>query len=114
MAEEIKSEIVKGDGRSSWGVIHEEFAKYEKEGWCFRRHETSFEAWQKMTGDSELRFWKARGVYRGYTPLGYMVCGHSRRRWGDGVKVLDRWHVVKVGTAFTPVYRKLDEVLASH
>lgn len=111
MAEEIKTEINNGGGYS---IIHEEFAGRECDAKCFRRHEITLFQWQNMTSRDEIHFWRARGVSREYTDLGYMVVGYSRRRWGDGVKVLDRWHVVKVGTAFTPVYRKLDEVLASH
>ena len=114
MNAEIIKETVKGDGCSSWGIIHEEFVKYEREAWCFRRHEITFEGWKNATSPDTLRFFKSRGVTRAYTALGYMVVGDSVRRWGDGVKVLNRWHVVKVGTEFVPVDRGMDEVLASH
>ena len=104
-------EKVKGNGNSNWGIIHEEFVKYEKPNWCFRRHEITREQWEKMTSRDELRFWKARGVTRTYTEFGYGVVGHSRRRWGDGLKVLDRWHIVKVGTEYEPIDKDIDTLV---
>lgn len=103
-------EKVKGNGNSEWGIIHEEFVKYEKPNWCFRRHEITREQWEKMTSRDELRFWKARGMTRNYTAFGYGVIGHSRRRWGDNLKVLDRWHIVKVGTEYEPIDKSIDKV----
>jgi hypothetical protein len=103
-----RTNINNGGGYS---IIHEEYVERERESRCFRRHEITLEAWRNMTERNEMRFWKARGVRREYTELGYMVVGYSRRRWGDGVKVLDRWHVVKVGMEFVPVDCKLDEIL---
>ena len=103
---------VVGD-ETGYGIIHEEFAKYEKDAWCFRRHEITPEQWRTMTGENELRFWKARGVSRAYTEFGFLVVGHSRRRWGDGLKVLDRWHVVKAGTEYTPVSVDIDKLISA-
>jgi hypothetical protein len=103
-------EKVKGNGNSEWGIIYEEFVKYEKPNWCFKRHEITREQWEKMTSRDELRFWKARGVTRNYTALGYGVIGHSLRRWGDNLKVLDRWNIVKVGTEYEPIDKSIDEV----
>lgn len=104
-------ERTKIDNGGGYSIIHEEFAGRERESKCFKRHEITLDAWRNMTGTEELRFWRARGVSREYTDLGYMVVGYSRRRWGDNAKVLDRWHVVKVGTEFEPVSKRLDDVL---
>lgn len=102
-------ERTKIDNGGGYSIIHEEFAGRECEKRCFRRHEITLFAWQNMTAKDELHFWRARGVRREYTDLGYMVVAHSRRRWGDGLKVLDRWHVVKVGTEYAPVSRRIEE-----
>ncbi len=104
-------ERVKIDNGGGYGIIHEEFVERETAGRCFRRHEITLFQWRNMTEKSELHFWRARGVRREYTDLGYMVVGHSRRRWGDNVKVLDRFHVVKVGTEFEPIFKQMDEIL---
>ena len=103
-------ERTKIDNGGGYSIIHEEFAGRESGKRCFRRHEITLFQWRNMTGKDELRFWRARGVSREYCFFGYMVFGHSRRRWGDDLKVLDRWHVVKVGTEFDPICRKIDEV----
>lgn len=103
-------ECTKIDNGGGYSIIHEEFAGRESVKRCFRRHEITLFQWRNMTGKDELHFWRARGVIREYTDLGYMVVGHSRRRWGDNLKVLDRWHVVKVGTAYEPICLKIDEV----
>ena len=106
----MKKEVKKVVGDyTGYGVIHEEYAKYERENWCFRRHEISTDHWKKMTSSDELRFWKARGVTRAYTPVAYGVIGHSRRRWGDNLKVLDRFHIVKAGTEYTAVQGNVDD-----
>ena len=104
-------EKVKGNANSEYGIIHEEYIKYEKPNWCFRRHEITREQWEQMTSRDDLRFWQARGVTRAYTSLGYGVIGHSRRRWGDKLKVLDRWHIVKVGTEYEPIYKDMDSLI---
>lgn len=104
-------EKIKGNGNSEWGIIHEEYVKYEKLKYCFKRHEITREQWEKMTSRDELRFWKARGVTRNYTVFGYGVIGHSRRRWGDELKVLDRWHIVKVGTEYEPINKDMDSLI---
>ena len=41
-------EKVKGNANSEYGIIHEEFVKYEKPNWCFRRHEITREQWEQM------------------------------------------------------------------
>lgn len=98
------------DNGCGYSIIHEEFAGRECASRCFRRHEITLTAWQNMTGKEEIHFWRARGVSREYTALGYMVVGYSRRRWGDRLKVLDRWHVVKVGTEYEPKSGSLDKL----
>jgi len=103
-------ERTKIDNGGGYSIIHEKYIERERESKCFRRHEITLDAWRNMTGKDEIRFWRARGVSREYTDLGYMVVGYSRRRWGDGLKVLDRWHVVKTGTEYEPIERKLDNV----
>ena len=107
--ETAKATIIGDD--TGYGVIHEEYVNREAERNCFRRHEITVECWRKMTGRDELRFWKARGICRTYTSIGFCVVGISRRRWGDNVKVLDRWHVVKAGTFYTPVERDMDDII---
>lgn len=104
-------EKVKGNGKSEYGIIHEEFVKYEKPKWCFKRHEISREKWEIMTSDSDIHFWKARGVTRNYTAFGYRVIGYSRRRWGDNLKILDRWHIVTVGTEYEPINKGIDSLI---
>ena len=96
------------DNGCGYSVIHEEFMDREHETKCFRRHEVTLFQWQNMTSSDTLRFWRARGVSREYTELGHMVVGYSRR-WGDGLKVLDRWHVVRVGTAYEPISRRIED-----
>lgn len=103
-------ERTKIDNGGGYSIIHEEFAGRESENRCFRMQEITLSQWRNMTSDETLRFWRARGVSREYTAIGYMVVGYSRRRWGDGLKILDRWHVVKVGTAYKPICLKIDEV----
>lgn len=74
-------DCTKIDNGGGYSIIHEEFAGRECASKCFR-----------------------------YTALGYMVVGYSRRRWGDRLKVLDRWHVVKVGTEYEPKSGSLDKL----
>ena len=107
MTKETKT--VKGDA-TGYGIIHAEYIGRESESRCFRRHEITLEHWKKMTSDDELRFWKARGITRGYTPIAYGVIGHSRRRWGDNAKILDRFSVVKSGTEYTAVNGSADDL----
>lgn len=109
----MKREMKKASGNDggAWAIIHEEFVKYEREAWCFRRHEIDLWTWRNMTDKDTLRMFKARGVTRTYTEFGYMVVGHSRRRWGDNMKVIDRWHVVKAGTEYAAVDGSIDELL---
>ena len=109
MSEKTK---VKGD-HTGYGVIHEEYAGRVSENHCFRRHEITPEQWRKMTAPDELRFWKARGVQRTYTAIGYGVYSHSRRRWGDNLKVIDHFSVVKAGTEYTPVRIDIDEAASA-
>lgn len=105
------TEAVKGDA-TGYGIIHEEYVEREAESRCFKRHEISVEQWRKMTSPEEMRFWKARGVIRTYTQFGYMVIGHSRRRWGDNLKVLDRFHIAKKGTKYIAIDKDIDEMAA--
>lgn len=109
MKTEKATQKVIGDN-TGYGVIHEEYVERETESRCFKRHEISIAQWCKMTAKDELRFWKARGIIRGYTNFGYMVVGHSRRRWGDNLKVLDRFYPVKSGQEFTPVDVDIDSI----
>ena len=105
----MNSKKLKGDAMG-WGIIHEEYAKSVNEKRCFRRHEITPEHWQKMTSDSELRFWKASGIQRNYTAFGYGVIRHCRR-WVDGTKVIDLFVVTKSGTPYEEIHRKIEEVL---
>ena len=107
---EVNAKVI-GDA-SGYGVIHEEYVEREAASRCFKRHEISVKQWRKMTDAAELRWWKARGIIREYTAYGYMVVGHSRRRWGDNLKVLDRFHIVKAGKEYQPVQRDINSVAA--
>lgn len=98
----MKTEI---DNWHGYSIIHEEYMRSTAKCNCVRRQEISKKEWETMTSEDTLRFFKARGVEREYTPLGYGVTRHSRRRWGDEMKFIDLWHVVPVGTEYEQVDR---------
>ena len=84
-------------------VVHEEYVNRVAKCNLVRREVISYAEWENMTREGEMRWWRCRGVQRSYFSCGYQVCGYSRRRWGDGLKVIDRWYEV-------PDAREVEEV----
>ena len=75
-------------------IIHEEYIGRVAEKNLVKRHIVTEDAYRTMTSDGWNRVFKAR-EYREYTFLGYAPVRCVRRRWGDNVKVIDLWHIVK-------------------
>ena len=96
--------------RDGYGIIHEEYAERVNEKQCFRRHEIPEEHWRKMTSAEELKWWGATNIQKETTALGVGVVKHTRYRWGDNLKVIDRFKVVKAGTEYKEVDKKIEEV----
>ncbi len=100
---------IKGD-ESGYGIIHEKFVEREQPNRCFYRQEITKREWEQMTSPGDMRWWGARGQIYAHTELAHGIIGYSRRRWGDNLKIIDRWHVVKAGTKFEPIDKEIDEV----
>ena len=72
--------------------------------------EITEEHWLKITSAEELKWWKATDIRWQTTALGVGVVKHTRYRWGDNLKVIDRFKVVKAGTEYKEVDKKIEEV----
>lgn len=75
-------------------IIHEEYINRVAEKNLIKRHIVTEDAYRTMTSDGWKRVFKAR-EYREYTFLGYVPVRWTKRRWGDDVKFIDLWHIVK-------------------
>lgn len=75
-------------------IIHEEYIGRVAEKNIVKRHIVTEEAYRTMTSDGWKRVFKAR-EYREYTLLGYVPVRWCRRRWGDGMKFIDLWHITE-------------------
>lgn len=75
-------------------IIHETYIGRVAKKNLIRRHVITEDTYWKMTSEDWKRLFKAR-EWRWDTLLGYVPVRWTRRRWGDDVKVIDLWHIVK-------------------
>lgn len=87
-------------------IIHEMYREKVCEKNLVRRAIIERDQYERMVSEDARRFFKAR-VQKGYTYLGYVPVRWTRRRWGDGVKFIDTWTIMKkVPEGFVDVYNK--------
>lgn len=75
-------------------IIHEEYIGRVAEKNIVKRKVISQKEYECMTSQDWKSFFKAR-EWRMDTYLGYVPVRWTRRRWGDDVKVIDLWYILK-------------------